>query len=154
MEIAFVRRLNSRKCLSLPLWCFQTKRQTRYSVGVNTFFRNVLYELYTVFAFMSIDSRHECNTNILNRIRRYLYRQFSKISSHLSIMSDYGLDDRSIDSRCRRKDFSSNLCVQTGCGAHPASCRLGTGGPFSGDKARPGRDADHSSPSTADVVNE
>jgi hypothetical protein len=42
------------------------------------------------------------------------------------------------------KDFSSNLCVQTGSGAHPASCTMGTGGPFPGGKARPRRDADHS----------
>jgi len=31
---------------------------------------------------------------------------------------------------------------------------MGTGGPFSGGKARPGRDADHSPPSSAKVVNE
>jgi hypothetical protein len=47
--------------------------------------------------------------------------------------------------------FSSNLCVQTGSGAHPASCTLGTGGSFPGGKARPGRDADHSPPSSAEV---
>jgi hypothetical protein len=40
--------------------------------------------------------------------------------------------------------FSSNLSVQTGSGAHPASCTMGTGIPFPGRKARPGRDADHS----------
>jgi hypothetical protein len=39
-------------------------------------------------------------------------------------------------------------------GAHPASCRMGTGGPFPGGKARPGRDADYSPPSSAEVVNE
>jgi hypothetical protein len=43
-----------------------------------------------------------------------------------------------------RKDFSSNLCVQTGSEAHPASYPVGTGGPFPGAKARPGRDGDHS----------
>jgi hypothetical protein len=43
-------------------------------------------------------------------------------------------------------DFSSSLCVQTGPGAHPASCSMGTGGLFPGGKARPGRDADHSPP--------
>jgi hypothetical protein len=53
-----------------------------------------------------------------------------------------------------RKDFSSSLCVQTGSGAHPASCTMGTGAPFLGGKARPGRDADHSPPSSAEVVNE
>jgi hypothetical protein len=48
------------------------------------------------------------------------------------------------DPRKRRKDFPSSLCVQTGSGAHQASCPVGTGGPFRGAKARPGRDADHS----------
>jgi hypothetical protein len=31
---------------------------------------------------------------------------------------------------------------------------MGTGGPFPGGKARPGRDADHSPQSSAEVVNE
>jgi hypothetical protein len=31
---------------------------------------------------------------------------------------------------------------------------MGTGAPFPGGKARPGRDADHSPPSSAEVVNE
>jgi hypothetical protein len=58
------------------------------------------------------------------------------------------------DPRQRRKDFSSNLCVQTGSGVHPASCIMGTGGPFPGGKARPGRDVDHSPSTSAEVVNE
>jgi hypothetical protein len=45
-----------------------------------------------------------------------------------------------------RMDFSSILRVQTGSGAHPTSCTMGTGVPFPGGKARPGREADHSSP--------
>jgi hypothetical protein len=49
------------------------------------------------------------------------------------------------------EDFSSNLCVQTGSGAHRASCTMGTGGSFPGGKERPGRDADHSPPSSAEV---
>jgi hypothetical protein len=61
--------------------------------------------------------------------------------------SDYGLDDRAIGVRspAEAKDFSSSLCVQTGSGAHLASCPMGTGGPFPGGEARPGRDADQSS---------
>jgi hypothetical protein len=53
-----------------------------------------------------------------------------------SIVSDYGLDDRAIGVRspAGAKDFSSNLCVQTGPGAHPASCPMGSGGPFPGVK--------------------
>jgi hypothetical protein len=59
-------------------------------------------------------------------------------------MSDYGLDDRAIGVRspAGAEDFSSILCVQTGSWAHPASCTMGTGGPFPGGKARPGRYAD------------
>jgi hypothetical protein len=52
------------------------------------------------------------------------------------------------------KDFSSNLCVQTGSGAHPASCTMGTGGHFCGNKERPERDADHSPLSNAEAENE
>jgi hypothetical protein len=73
-----------------------------------------------------------------------------------SIVSDYGLDNRAIDVRSPTgaQDFSSSPCVQTGSGTHPASCSMGTGGPFPGGKARPGRDADHSPPSSAEVENE
>jgi hypothetical protein len=39
----------------------------------------------------------------------------------------------------------------TGSGDHSASCPMGTGGPFPGGKARSGRDADHSPPSSAEV---
>jgi hypothetical protein len=52
------------------------------------------------------------------------------------------------------KDISSSLFVQTGSGAHPASCTVGTGGPFPGGKARLGCDADHSPSSSAEVANE
>jgi hypothetical protein len=74
----------------------------------------------------------------------------------VSIVSDYGLDDRAIGVRslAGEKGFSCNLCVQTGSGAQPASCTMGTGGPFPGGKARPGRDADHSPPSSAEVMTE
>jgi hypothetical protein len=70
-------------------------------------------------------------------------------------MSGYGLDDRAIEIRspAEAKEFSSNLCPDR-LWAHPASCTMGTGGPFSGAKARPGRDADHSPPSSAEVENE
>jgi hypothetical protein len=66
--------------------------------------------------------------------------------SSVSIVSDYGLDDRAIGvlSQAGAKDFSSNFCDQTGSEAHPASCTMGTGGSFPRGKARSGRDADHS----------
>jgi hypothetical protein len=63
----------------------------------------------------------------------------SRVSSG-SIVSGYGLDDRAIGVRspAGAKDFSSNLCVQTGSGVHPASCTMGTGGPFPGGKSAAG----------------
>jgi hypothetical protein len=76
----------------------------------------------------------------------------SRVSS-VSILSDYGLDDRAIGvlSPAGAKDFSSSLCVQTGSGANPASCTVGTGGPFPGAKSRPGCEADHSPPSSVEI---
>jgi hypothetical protein len=61
---------------------------------------------------------------------------FVSRGSSVSIVSDYGLDDRAIEVRspAGAKDFSSNLCVQTGSGAHPASCTIGTGGSLPGEK--------------------
>jgi hypothetical protein len=79
----------------------------------------------------------------------------SRVSSG-SIVSDCGLDDREIGVRspAGEKDFSSSLCVQTGSGAHPSSVQWVPGVLSPGVKARPGRDADHSPPSSAEVENE
>jgi hypothetical protein len=80
------------------------------------------------------------------------HRAFSDHSRGSSgkIVSDYGLEDRVIEVRSPTgaEDFSSSSCVQTGSEAHPAFYPMGTGGPFPGGKARPRRDADHSSPSS------
>jgi len=59
----------------------------------------------------------------------------------------YGLDSPGIESRCWGANFSAP--VQTGPGAHPTSCTMGTGS-LSGVK-RPGRDVDHPPPSIAEV---
>jgi hypothetical protein len=73
-----------------------------------------------------------------------------------NIVSDYGLDDGAIGVRspAEARDFSSNLCIQTGSGAHPASCPMRTGGPFPGAKARPGHEAGHSPLPNAEIMNE
>jgi hypothetical protein len=87
----------------------------------------------------------------------YIYIYIYGVSgSSVSVVSGYGLDDREIEVRspAEAKGFSSILCVQTGSGAHPASCTMGTGGPFPEAKARPRRVADHSHPSSAEVENE
>jgi hypothetical protein len=50
----------------------------------------------------------------------------------------------------RARDFFLLHSFQTGSGAHPASYPMGTGSPFLGLK-RPGREADRSPPSSAEV---
>jgi hypothetical protein len=85
----------------------------------------------------------------------FLLLLFMSHGSSGSIVSDCGLDDRVIEVRSLTgADFFSSPCVQTGSGAHPASYPMGTGGSFPRGKVRPGRDADHSPPSSAEVKNE
>jgi hypothetical protein len=64
-----------------------------------------------------------------------------------------GLDDRAIGVRspAGAKDFSSIFCVQAGSGVN---VQWVPGVLSPGVKARPRRDADHSPPSSAEVVNE
>jgi hypothetical protein len=68
---------------------------------------------------------------------RYQFQHCSKELcsrySSVSIVSGYGLDNRTIEVRfpAEARDFSSNLCVQTCSEAHPASCTMGTGGVLS-----------------------
>jgi hypothetical protein len=50
------------------------------------------------------------------------------------------------------RHFSLLYSIQTDSGAHSASCPVGNGGSFPGVK-RPGREADHSPPSSAEVKN-
>ena len=65
----------------------------------------------------------------------------------VGIATDYGLDGPGSNPGGGR-DFPP---VQTGPGAHPVSCKMGTGS-FRGGKVRPGRAADHSPPSSAAVM--
>jgi hypothetical protein len=48
------------------------------------------------------------------------------------------------------KKFFLLHIVQTGCGVHPTSYKMGTGGFFPGIK-RHGREADHSPPTSVEV---
>jgi hypothetical protein len=72
-------------------------------------------------------------TNVINLKIILTTRTGRSRGSSGSIVSDYGLDYRAIGVRfpAGAKDFSYSLCVQTGSGAHPASCPMGTVGPFS-----------------------
>jgi hypothetical protein len=79
-------------------------------------------------------------------IKVYSSKTLCEPGSSVSIVSGYGLDDQAIGVRspAEAKGFFSSFCVQTGSGAHPASCLVGTGGSFPGAKVRPGCDTNHS----------
>jgi hypothetical protein len=85
------------------------------------------------------------SSNVTVAIGRDYVSIWSRGSS-VSIVCGYGLDDlaTAVRSPSEARDFSSNFCVQTGSGAHPASFTMGTEGPFPEGKARPGRDCDQS----------
>jgi len=67
--------------------------------------------------------------------------------SSVGIATLYGLDGMGIEYRWER-DFSAS--VQTGPGAHPASCTVGTGSLSQGVKW-PVDGADHPTPSNANI---
>jgi hypothetical protein len=82
---------------------------------------------------------------------------FTPLFLHLILVFyiiDYVLDDRVSIPGKGEIIFPLAVVSMTSSGAHPASCIMGTGGPFPGGKAHPGRYADHSLPSSAEVVNE
>jgi hypothetical protein len=66
--------------------------------------------------------------------------------SSVGIATRYGLDGHGIESRWEARFFAP---VQTGPGAHPASCTMGTGS-FPGVKWQ-GRGIDNPLPSSAEV---
>jgi hypothetical protein len=103
--------------------------------------------------------KHKVKTPYFLLFVQYYYRvsrDLCEPGSSVSIVSGYGLEDRAIEVRspAEVKGFSSSFCFQTGSGAHPASCTMGTEGPFLGAKARPGHDTNHSPPCSAKVENE
>jgi len=69
--------------------------------------------------------------------------------SSVGIATELRAGRSGIESRWGR-DFPP---IQTGPGVNPASCKMGTGS-FPGGKVRPGRAADHSSPSSPMVMEE
>jgi hypothetical protein len=72
--------------------------------------------------------------------------------SSVGIALGYGLVDRCSKIRfpAGARNFSLHHRVHNSSGAHPASYSMGTKGSFPGVK-RPGREADHSPPSNAEV---
>jgi hypothetical protein len=75
------------------------------------------------------------------------------LGTEVGTATGYGLDDCMVGVRfpAEAGNFSLRHRVQTASGAHPASYPVGTGG--SQGVKRPAREADHSSPSSAEVKN-
>jgi hypothetical protein len=71
-------------------------------------------------------------------------------------VSGYGLDDRAIGVRSPvgAKDFSCSFWSRPALGPTQPTVQWVPGVLSPGVKARPGRDADHSPPSSAEVENE
>jgi hypothetical protein len=74
-----------------------------------------------------------CHSRILN-LNPFKLNLVSVECKHSIRAADKMTGRSRFDPWQRRKDFSSNLCVQTGCGARQASCPMGTGVLSSGVK--------------------
>jgi hypothetical protein len=85
-----------------------------------------MHMLYTAMLFWNRESLSINSFVITINLRRW--------GSSFSIVPDYRLDDRAIAVRFPAEDISSNLCVKTSSGAHPASCPMDTKGPAPGVK--------------------
>jgi hypothetical protein len=85
----------------------------------------------------------------LKALRKIMDLQRSICDSNLT---GYGLEGRGVgvDSRLEQ-DFSSLHIFQTGSGAHPASYIMGTAA-LSERVKLPAREADHSSPTSAEII--
>jgi hypothetical protein len=68
-------------------------------------------------------------STFLHHLVTYLYSLVS-----MCLATGWTTGRSRFDPRQRREDLFSGRCVRTGCGAHPASCTVGTGGPSPGLK--------------------
>jgi hypothetical protein len=114
------------------------------SEGMWTYPYGMIYESFCLSSFFSERDNVGCYISVFG-IWRHLSWFFQR--THISV--DYGLNDRG--SRVRFPvgawNFSLHNRVQNGSGTHLASHPVGTRGSF------PGREADHSRPSSAEVKN-
>jgi hypothetical protein len=97
-------------------------------------------------------SNRVCRANLIF----VLCRSKRSRGSSGSIVSDYGLDDRAIGVRfpAGQRVFPLAFVSRSALGPTQPPVQYVPGVLSPGGKARPGRDADHSPPSSAEVVNE
>jgi hypothetical protein len=111
----------------------------------------MVYREFAVCMFIHTHTHTHIHTYAHTHTHTYIHTHthtYGVAQSVLCLTTDSTIGVRS---PTEAEDFSSSLCVQTGSGAHPAPCPMGTGGPFPGGKARPRRDADHSPPSSDEI---
>jgi hypothetical protein len=120
--------------------------------GEVTFEYRPRYEISSLTVFVTFLSP---SRPMLGQYLKLCHDRFLPILSNplftMNLTTGYGLDDREVGvpSPGRAKNFLH--VVQTGSGAHPASpIQWAPGALFPGVK-QPGSEADHSSPSSADV---
>jgi hypothetical protein len=76
---------------------------------------------------------------------------YGSLDSSVGIATGYGWMAEGSEFESRKgEEFSLLHVVQTGCGVHPISYPMGTEGSFPGVK-RPGREVNHSPPTSAEV---
>jgi hypothetical protein len=99
-------------------------------VSINQMFKRVSYPRIIISTTL--------NPFVIGRIfssNSHLWQPGSSVSTLSAAGCTTG--QSGFNPRHRQNDFSSNLCVHTGSGAHPAFCLMGrpTGAPFPGAKA-------------------
>jgi hypothetical protein len=141
------------------------------SIFKNDFCLGVRSNVWTVTTFQScirihvythtdllLPSSPELLLYVCVRLNYYGISRFKKmmvcvlgvgVAQSVLVSMDWTTGRSRFDPRQMQEDFSSNLCVWTGSGAHPASCPMGTRSPFPGGKAWLGYDTGHSTPSSA-----
>jgi hypothetical protein len=111
--------------------------------------------VWIVFVWLKIavDAKLLCTRCSIKRCAfiGYLRNYWSRLSSG-SIVPDYGLGDRGSIPGRGKGFFSLTSVSRPALG--PTQPPVQWGGPLPVGKARPGRNADHSPPSSAEVVNE
>jgi hypothetical protein len=82
-------------------------------------------ELFTVPIIMAIARLHDAASRETSHLHTRIL-----ISTYCSLWLRTGRPGDRGSTPAGANDFYSNFCVQTGSGAHPASCTMDTGGPF------------------------
>jgi hypothetical protein len=93
-----------------------------------------------------------CGAVVVSHFITQVFQKYTGQSLDISVNCCLKLFQFSLISIESRWGARFSAPVQTGPGAHPASCTKGTGS-FLGVK-RPGRGADHPPPSSAEIMNE